>query len=331
MRSRQFSVMVRLADRLERRLSLIELAVTADSMDQKLQTSDASLRRMAIRGYYLGCPAWGFKEWVGNLYRKGTRPAEYLQQYASVFNTVEGNTTFYHLPKAETVVRWKEATTEAFRFCFKFPQTVTHRKGLRGAGPETAEFLARMAPLGKRLGPFMLQLPPAFGPERFSVLDRFLRELPSEFDYAVELRHPAFYNDREAARRIDALLEKWGSERVIMDTRALRSGDDQHPGVVGARHRKPDLPVNPRPLARWPMVRFIGHPEDAVNEPWIETWCETLTRWMADGLTPYMFVHCPDNAFAPPSARRMHARLSSQAEVGEMPTWPGETGQLSLL
>lgn len=286
---------------------------------------------MAIRGYYLGCPAWGFKEWVGELYRRGARPAEFLSQYASVFNTVEGNTTFYSLPSAETVERWREATSEDFRFCFKFPQEVTHRQGLRGSGAETAGFLARLAPLGERLGPFMLQLPPAFGPERSSVLERFLRELPPDFQYAVELRHPAFYTDRDAGRRIDALLARWSCDRVIMDTRALRSGDDQHPGVTGARHRKPDLPVRPDPAGRRPLVRFIGHPDAEVNDPWMETWSRTLSTWMAQGLAPYFFVHCPDNAHAPASARRFHLRLSALASCGEMPTWPGETGQLSLL
>src|SRR2546430_1823836 len=53
---------------------------------------------MAIRGYYLGCPGWGVKSWVGRLFPTSTRPTEFLERYARVFNTVEGNTTFYALP-----------------------------------------------------------------------------------------------------------------------------------------------------------------------------------------------------------------------------------------
>ena len=56
---------------------------------------------MAIRGYYLGCPGWGVKTWVGRLFPSSTRPTEFLERYARVFNTVEGNTTFYALPAAE--------------------------------------------------------------------------------------------------------------------------------------------------------------------------------------------------------------------------------------
>ncbi len=286
---------------------------------------------MTMQGYYLGCPAWGFKEWVGNLYPCGTRPAKYLREYASVFNTVEGNTTFYSLPTAETVARWKDATSDEFRFCFKFPQTITHRKLLRYAEPETEEFLDRMEPLRDLLGPFMIQLPPIFGPEHLRILDHFLSRLPDRFRYAVELRHPAFYATPDDARCVESLLERRGCERVIMDTRPLRSGDDQHPGVLAARHRKPNLPVEPVALGPHPIVRLIGHPEMSVNRPWIEAWCEILSRWLGDGRAPYLFIHCPDNTYAPSFARDFHAQLETVAEVGEMPKWPGESGQLSLL
>ncbi len=127
---------------------------------------------MAIQSYYLGCPMWGLKDWLGTLYRRRSQPRTFLEQYAGVFNTVEGNTTFYSLPSPESVERWRQATPEGFRFCFKFPRRITHEKGLRGAGPETAELLRRLEPLGERLGTFMLQLPPAFGPERTPLLER---------------------------------------------------------------------------------------------------------------------------------------------------------------
>ncbi len=284
-----------------------------------------------IRGYYLGLPAWGLKEWAGTLYRRGSRPGDYLRQYAEVFNAVEGNTTFYSLPSPETVARWKEATPVSFRFCFKFPREISHWQGLRNAGAKTGDFLARMAPLGERLGPFMLQLPPGFGPDRAGLLERFLRALPPDFRYAVELRHPGFFASEDALRRADALLEAAGCERVILDTRPLRSGDAGHPAVAGAQHRKPDLPVTDTALGRHPLVRFIGYPDAAVNRPWLEKWSATLSRWMAEGRAPYFFAHCPDNAPMPSFARELHALLSRSADAGEMPAWPGEGGQLSLL
>ncbi|EGE6689827.1 DUF72 domain-containing protein, partial [Escherichia coli] len=46
-------------------------------------------------------------------------------------NCVEGNTTLYALPKPEVVLRWREQTTDDFRFCFKFPATISHQAALR--------------------------------------------------------------------------------------------------------------------------------------------------------------------------------------------------------
>ncbi len=289
---------------------------------------------MAIQGYYLGCPMWGFKGWAGSLYRRETQPREYLGEYAAVFNAVEGNTTFYSLPSPETVARWRDAVPPGFRFCFKLPRTITHERGLAGAGRETAEFFARMAPLGERLGPFMIQLPAAFGPDRLAVLERFLRSLPAGFLYAVELRNRAFYASDEIEGRLDELLAELGCERIVLDTRGLRAGDPRHPALVAARHTKPNVPASPVALGRHPFLRFISHPDEAVNLPWLERWCRHLGRWIRQGRRPYVMIHCPDNLRSPPLARRLHGMLARQLEVGEMPPWPGEEpekGQLSLL
>lgn len=290
---------------------------------------------MAITGYYLGCPFWGLKDWVGNLYRKGSRPGEFLAQYADVFNSVEGNTSFYGVPSEASVERWKEATSESFRFCFKMPQEVTHRKGLRGVERDVTQFLHRMAPLESRLGPIMVQLPPSFGPDRLQVLERFLASLPSAFHFAVEVRHITFYTDAELSRRLDALLAHFACERVLMDTVAMRSGDPHHPDVKAALHKKPNLPITPTAVGRHPIVRFVSHPQEPVNLPHLETWLQVLIDWIREGREPYFFVHCPNDFYSPPLARRLHRELSQDVEVGTMPTWPGEVveevkGQMSL-
>lgn len=290
---------------------------------------------MAIQGYYLGCPAWGFKEWEGTVYRRGAPAREYLEEYARVFTAVEGSTTFYSVPSPEMVERWREATPTTFRFCFKLPQSVTHRHGLEGVGEETAGFLRRLEPLGERLGPFMVQLPPSFGPERLEVLDRFLAALPRDRRFAVELRHRAFFAAEETARRADDLLLRHGCERIILDTRALRSGDADHPEIAAARHRKPDLPVRELALGHHPLLRLIGHPEPAVNAPWLDRWQRLLGGWLAAGKVPYVFVHTPTNVHAPELARHLHHLLRRHHDLGDMPPWPGEqedaSGQLRLL
>ncbi len=116
-----------------------------------------------------------------------------------------------------------------------------------------------------------------------------------------------------------------------MDTRPLRAGDAEHPAVAGARHKKPDLPVRPVALGKHPLVRCIGHPDTVATGPWLERWSTVLAGWIADGHEPFFFAHCPAPAPMPGFARELHALLGRAADVGEMPPWPGEGGQLSLL
>jgi len=278
-----------------------------------------------IERMHLGLPMWGFKDWVGSLYTRDAKPRDFLSQYARVWNAVEGNTTFYSLPDQETVERWSEETPAHFRFCFKLPREITHEKLLAEAELETGRFLGRLEPLGERLGPFMVQLPPSFGPERLAVLDRFLAALPRDFRFAVEVRHRGFF-ESEALGRLDEVLAERGAERVVLDTRAMRSGDQDHPDVEAARHKKPNLPVHPVALGPTPVLRFIGHPELAVDEPWLERWSEIIGSWLEDGKIPYLFAHTPVNTQAPSLARRWHELLRERAEVdlGEIPPWPGE-------
>ncbi|MBI3241358.1 MAG: DUF72 domain-containing protein [Chloroflexi bacterium] len=142
---------------------------------------------------YLGCPMWGLKLWVGNFFPAKAKQRDFLSLYSRRLNTVEGNTTFYSLPSAETADRWRDETPPGFKFCLKFPRAISHEKRLRNAEAETARFLDCLARLGDRCGPAFLQLPPTFGSQHLPSLISFLDTLSQNFRYAVEVRHPSFF------------------------------------------------------------------------------------------------------------------------------------------
>lgn len=284
---------------------------------------------MAIRGYYLGCPGWGVKTWVGRLFPSGTRPTEFLERYARVFNTVEGNTTFYALPEPDTVARWREQVPESFRFCFKFPRQISHDRLLVDCAAEVATFLDRIAPLGELLGTLFLQLPPRFDGAQLPRLRAFLAGLPTGRNYAVELRHEAFFPGGRAEAGVLELLRERGVDLVTMDTRGIHTSKSL--ALADVRARKPNLPVVPRATAGRPIVRCVPHEDLDASRAFVEPWAAQIARWIGEGKRPYFFMHAPDDTFAPENAYAFHAMVARLGDVGELPAWPGGPRQLSLL
>ncbi len=145
----------------------------------------------------LGTQGWNYPDWVGSFYPLGTRAQEFLALYASVFDTVEIDSTFYGAPRPTTVQAWAESTPPGFQFAAKLPQRITHELALRDAQAELAAFLSVMDRLGDRLGPLLIQLPPQLhrDEQTWQDLRAFLAELPSGYQWAVEFRHRSWLAD----------------------------------------------------------------------------------------------------------------------------------------
>jgi uncharacterized protein YecE (DUF72 family) len=258
--------------------------------------------------YYLGCPSWNEPAWRGSLYPDSSPSADFLPLYARVFNAVEGNTTFYASPSSATVVRWAERMPAHLRFCAKLPRDISHNGDLRDQLSATEDFRRLLAPLGRRVAPFWLQLPASFGPQRLAELLAFIEPWQAG-ELAVEVRHPAFFAKGEEERSLNRLLHGRGIERICLDSRALFSCVSSAPAVLHAQARKPCLPLRPTAFSQAPQLRFIGHPELQANDPFMAPWLDKVAGWIDEGRTPYVFLHTSDNRLAPQLARRFHAQL----------------------
>ncbi len=275
--------------------------------------------------FHLGLPAWSHAPWRGTLYTRDAAVSDYLPQYAQVFNAIEGNTTFYGVPKAETVARWAAESPAHLRFCWKFPKVITHELQLIGAAAATNEFLNRMAPLGEKLGPFFIQLHDRFGPARLRNLEQYLRALPREFHFAVEVRHPGFFDGGEDERSLDTLLSELGIDRVNFDTVAVHSSLATDAHTAESKQRKPRLPRRTTATGPRPFVRFVGDPVIEKNEGALSDWAAIVARWLGAGREVYFFVHHPNDDFAPPLARLFQTIAGAQSTSVPPPAvWPGE-------
>jgi uncharacterized protein YecE (DUF72 family) len=137
-------------------------------------------------------------DWVGPFYSPDLKPAELLQSYARTFRTVEIDATFYRIPTPGTVTGWRDRTPPGFVFAAKVPKLITSVRVLNDCQREMSRFLTVMEPLGDKLGPLLLQFPyfnrSAFASrEPFDKLLRaFLKSLPGQFRFAVEIRNKSW-------------------------------------------------------------------------------------------------------------------------------------------
>lgn len=286
--------------------------------------------RMESMPYKIGCPVWASGAWVGKVYSPDAPRTHWLSQYSRAFNAVEGNNTFYGLPRLGTVRRWVDETPPGFHFALKFPRTVTHDRQLLAARQETEPFLEILEVLHQadRLGPAILQLPPRFSGRQLFDLERYLRWLPREFPYAVEVRHREYFRGGRVEQQFDALLTELGIDRVILDSRPLYATPALDDFEEDWQRQKPRLPVRLTVTGTRPVVRIIGRNEVELMPEWLDGWVATVAGWISQGLTPYVFTHSPNDYFAPDIARMFHELMQRHLpEVPPLPAWPAESLQ----
>ncbi|HEV2747852.1 MAG TPA: DUF72 domain-containing protein [Allosphingosinicella sp.] len=146
----------------------------------------------------VGCSGWNYRHWRGRFYPDKLAVKRWFGHYAATFDTVELNTSFYHLPKADTFAKWRDQAPAGFRYAVKAPRFITHMKKLKECGEPVEAFLSRARNLGGTLGPILYQLPPrwAFNRER---LEEFVALLPADLVHVFEFREKSWITEEVLA------------------------------------------------------------------------------------------------------------------------------------
>jgi uncharacterized protein YecE (DUF72 family) len=233
---------------------------------------------------------------------------------------VEGNTTFYATPAPETVATWAGQTDADFRFVLKLPKLVTHERHLADVTDPMRAFLAAIEPLGPRAHALWIQLPPSFSPAGLPALTGFLRRLPGQYRYCVEVRHRAFFDDPRAAAQLEGVLGEAGAEWATFDTSVLFEGAPASDAEREAWTKKPRLPRRSQALTAHPVVRYLGRDDAARTVAGWQPWLDVVAGWLREGRSPTVFIHTPDNVTAPELARRFHDQVRARVpEVEPLP------------
>ena len=143
----------------------------------------------------VGCSGWNYRDWRGRVYPEGLPARRWLAHYATLFDTVEVNATFYRLARPEAVAAWLAAVPPGFVFAVKGSQFLTHMKRLTGMEQGLERFYAGIAPLAAsaKMGPVLWQLPERFRKDT-DRLAAALDVLPPG-RHCFEFRHPSWFCD----------------------------------------------------------------------------------------------------------------------------------------
>lgn len=126
---------------------------------------------------YIGTSGWQYYHWKAKFYPIDLVSKDFLKFYSKHFNTVEINTSFYHLTKKSTFEKWRNEINKDFIFAVKLYRLFTHIRKLK-LKKEDKEilktFLENSSSLKESLGPILIQLPPSF--RDFLALKKFIKE-----------------------------------------------------------------------------------------------------------------------------------------------------------
>jgi uncharacterized protein YecE (DUF72 family) len=146
---------------------------------------------------YIGCSGYDYKDWRKVFYPENLPKHKWLEFYASHFNTVEINNTFYNFPKEENLKQWLEQTPDDFKFTIKANRYFSHMKKLK----TDEQFLERLDAFQKildtakeKVACVLWQLPGNLH-KSISKIKSFSRSLDRNMHHIIEFRHESWFDE----------------------------------------------------------------------------------------------------------------------------------------
>jgi len=230
----------------------------------------------------IGTSGWHYQHWAGIFYPEGLSKNLWFSHYASRFDTVEINNTFYRLPTESAFEAWRAQAPPGFVYALKFSRYGSHLKKLQQPAEPLQRFLGRAELLQPFVGPILVQLPPGW---RVNVarLREFLELADRRWRWAVELRDPSWLTPEVY--------------RVLRDHQAALCWHDlleDHPTVV---------------TAPWVYLRYHGAsaPGGNYSRERLRVEAERVRRFLAEGLGVFAYFNNDAHGHAVANATRLKA------------------------
>ena len=232
---------------------------------------------------YVGCAKWGRTEWVGKIYPLKTKERNFLDHYVKHFNSIELNATHYKLYGPAAIHKWADkAGDRDFKFCPKMHKGVTHKGKLDENKFLINEFVRAVTAFENHRGPIFVQLSERFSPKRKNELFDFLKSLPTDLQFFLEVRHAGWFDKEDFREEFFSTLKQINVGAVITDTAERRD----------CVHMYLTLPVT--------FIRFVGNNLHTTDFSRIDDWVGRIKGWLNSGLQQvFFFMHMQDEALSP--------------------------------
>ncbi|MET2984523.1 DUF72 domain-containing protein [Aureibaculum conchae] len=219
---------------------------------------------------YVGCAKWNRQDLKG-FYPRGTK--DELVYYASQFNSIELNATFYRFFPPEQFEKWYEKTPSDFKFFPKLNQEISHWKRLNEVEESIKNYVYAASNLKEKLGTVFLQMHSNFAPKDMDRVVEFAENWPKSIPLAIEFRHTDWYNDANVANELYQLLDENNIANVLVDTAGRR-----------------DL-MHMRLTNNEAFIRYVGANHESDYDR-LDDWVVRLNEWVGLGLNKiHFFVH----------------------------------------
>jgi uncharacterized protein YecE (DUF72 family) len=206
-------------------------------------------------------------------------PLEYqnysrLSYYATFFNSIEINSSFYKIPQPSTVTKWCASVPENFKFTFKLYREITHAKNLNFNDADVYRFIETINAASIKSGCLLVQFPPGCKNENIRQLDKLLQTIAladedRNWKVAVEFRDKGWYNED-----VNEMLVHYNATLVIQDIPASATPGFLLPDTVYVRFHGP-----------------TGNYRGSYTEDFLLEYAGYITEWLYEGKSVYVYFN----------------------------------------
>lgn len=237
---------------------------------------------------HIGTSGWAYAHWKKGVFYPEDWKDHELKYYQKFFNSVELNTSFYHLPKKKTFSNWRKLVPKDFIFAVKGSRYISHILKLSEPREPLENLLENASALKEKLGPIFFQFPPSFKADP-KKLSEFAALLPQNQRFAFEFRNNSWFDPE-----IYKILKEHNLALIFSDT--------------------PRYPYAEEITADFIYLRLHGHEMlygSRYSKEQLEEYTQKIKKWQRAKKDVYCYFDNDAQGFAPQNAIELKEILAS--------------------